>query len=114
MERPLLGRKAQEEKWNITWSAFGEELKKVSYMAVPMVAVTVSQYLLQVISVMMVGHLEELALSGIAIGSSFANVTGFSFVVMFSPSILSFVFFTCKFAHMLCYMDFGSDISCMF
>ena len=89
MEKPLLGGKDLEEKWNITWSAFGEELKKVSYMAVPLVAVTVSQYFLQVISMMMVGHLGELALSGIALGSSFANVTGFSFVVMFSLSILS-------------------------
>ncbi|XP_022771980.1 protein DETOXIFICATION 3-like [Durio zibethinus] len=80
MEKPLLGRKDKEEKWKITWSAFGKELKKVSYMAVPMVAVTVSQYLLQVISVMMVGHLGKLDLSGIALGSSFANVTGFSFV----------------------------------
>ncbi|XVE72137.1 hypothetical protein DITRI_Ditri11bG0014500 [Diplodiscus trichospermus] len=81
MENPLLGRKDEEEKWKITWSAFVEELKKLSYFAVPMVAVTVSQYLLQVISVMMVGHLGELALSGIALGSSFANVTGFSFVL---------------------------------
>ncbi|XWS47597.1 hypothetical protein CRYUN_Cryun14cG0165800 [Craigia yunnanensis] len=79
MEEALLDGK-EEEKWQITWSGFGEELKKVSYMAVPMVAVTVSQYLLQVISVMMVGHLGELALSGIAIGSSFANVTGFSLI----------------------------------
>ncbi|XWS75513.1 hypothetical protein CRYUN_Cryun01aG0095900 [Craigia yunnanensis] len=93
MEKPLLGGKEQEEKWKKTLSAFGKELKKVSYMAVPMVAVVVSQYLLQVISVMMVGHLGELALSGIALGSSFANVTGFSFVVMFSHSILSLCVF---------------------
>ncbi|XP_022728016.1 protein DETOXIFICATION 8-like [Durio zibethinus] len=79
MEEALLGGK-EEEKWKLTWNGFGEELKKVSYMALPMVAVSVSQYLLQVISVMMVGHLGELALSGIAIGSSFTNVTGFSFI----------------------------------
>ncbi|XP_022759955.1 protein DETOXIFICATION 14-like [Durio zibethinus] len=80
MDEALLGRKDQEEKWKITWSGFAEELRKVSYMAVPMVAVTVSQYLLQVISVMIVGHLGELPLSGIALGFSFCTVTGFSFV----------------------------------
>ncbi|OMP04683.1 Multi antimicrobial extrusion protein [Corchorus olitorius] len=57
---------------------FVEELKKVSYMAGPMVAVSVSQYLLQVISLMMVGHIGQLSLSGVAIATSFTNVTGFS------------------------------------
>ncbi|XP_017975526.1 PREDICTED: protein DETOXIFICATION 8 isoform X3 [Theobroma cacao] len=79
MEEALLGGR-EEEKWRATWSAFWEELKMVSYIAVPMVAVMVSQYLSQVISLMMVGHLGELALSGIAIASSVTNVTGFSFV----------------------------------
>ncbi|MBA0828796.1 hypothetical protein Goarm_013431, partial [Gossypium armourianum] len=45
-----------------------------------MVAVTLSQYLLQVISTMMVGHLGELALSSSAITISLAGVTGFSFL----------------------------------
>ncbi|KAA3458410.1 protein DETOXIFICATION 8-like [Gossypium australe] len=63
-----------------TWgtTVFVKELKKVSYMAAPMVAVSVSQYLLQVISLMIVGHIGELALSGVAIATSFTNVTGFS------------------------------------
>ncbi|XVF71555.1 hypothetical protein PTKIN_Ptkin12aG0047500 [Pterospermum kingtungense] len=81
MENPLLGGKDEEEKWKITWSDFGEELKKVSYVAVPLVAVNLLQSLLQVISVMMVGHLGELALAGIALASSFVNVTGFSLIV---------------------------------
>ncbi|KAI9159752.1 hypothetical protein LWI28_001601 [Acer negundo] len=42
-----------------------------------MVAVSVSNYLLQVVSMMMVGHLGELSLSGVAIATSFTNVTGF-------------------------------------
>ncbi|WRX21556.1 Multi antimicrobial extrusion protein - like 10 [Theobroma cacao] len=79
MEEALLGGR-EEEKWRATWRAFWEELKMVSYIAVPMVAVMVSQYLSQVILLMMVGHLGELALSGIAIASSVTNVTGFSFV----------------------------------
>ncbi|XP_061338363.1 protein DETOXIFICATION 9-like [Gastrolobium bilobum] len=56
-----------------------KELKRVGSMAAPMVAVTVSQYLLQVVSLMMVGHLGILvSFSGVAIASSFAEVTGFS------------------------------------
>ncbi|KAK8507827.1 hypothetical protein V6N13_140569 [Hibiscus sabdariffa] len=77
-EKPLLQLQegGDRRKWGTT--AFVKELKKVSYMAAPMVAVSVSQYLLQVISLMMVGHVGELALSGVAIATSFTNVTGFS------------------------------------
>ncbi|MBA0556708.1 hypothetical protein Golob_026787 [Gossypium lobatum] len=57
-----------------------------------MVAVTLSQYLLQVISTMMVGHLGELALSSSAIAISLAGVTGFSFLV----SQFSFFFYLKK------------------
>ena len=58
-------------------------------MAAPMVAVTVSQYLLQVVSLMMVGHLGALvSFSGVAIAMSFAEVTGFS-VLVNSPSFSS-------------------------
>ncbi|KAI6677101.1 hypothetical protein NL676_037897 [Syzygium grande] len=53
---------------------FWEEVRRVGQVAGPMVAVTLSQYLLQGISVMMVGHLGELALSSTAIASlSFAS-----------------------------------------
>ncbi|KAL3844906.1 hypothetical protein ACJIZ3_002309 [Penstemon smallii] len=60
------------------WQMFVEELKKLSYIAAPMVVVTVSQTLLRFASMMMVGHLGELALSGAAIATSLANVTGHS------------------------------------
>ncbi|CAK9138556.1 unnamed protein product [Ilex paraguariensis] len=68
----------EERKWKITWTCFTEEMKKVSFVAAPMVAVTVLQYLLQVISVMMVGRLGQLSLSSVAIATSLTNVTGFS------------------------------------
>ncbi|KAH0917728.1 hypothetical protein HID58_025388 [Brassica napus] len=45
-----------------------------------MVAVNSSAYFLQVISIMMVGHLGELFLSSTAIAVSFCSVTGFSLV----------------------------------
>ncbi|KAE8022048.1 hypothetical protein FH972_007883 [Carpinus fangiana] len=53
MEEALLLSRGEER---VTWSAFTEELKSVSCMAAPMVVVTLSQFLLQVVSVMMVGH----------------------------------------------------------
>lgn len=64
------------------WSAVVKELKMVSYVAAPMVAVTVLQYLVQVVSVMMVGHLDQLSLSGVSIATSFTSVTGFSLLVI--------------------------------
>ncbi|KAL2571171.1 hypothetical protein AAZV13_18G235000 [Glycine max] len=58
--------------------AFCVELKRVGSMAAPMLAANMCQYLLQVVSLMMVGHLGLLvSFSGVAIAISFAEVTGF-------------------------------------
>ncbi|CAD5318080.1 unnamed protein product [Arabidopsis thaliana] len=59
------------------WMNFTAELKNVSSMAAPMATVTVSQYLLPVISVMVAGHCGELQLSGVTLATAFANVSGF-------------------------------------
>ncbi|KAG8492891.1 hypothetical protein CXB51_010271 [Gossypium anomalum] len=63
---------------------FIEETKRIGYITGPMVAVHFSQYFLQIISVVMVGHLGQLSLSSIAIAVSFGAVTGFS--VLFGMS----------------------------
>ncbi|XP_009776776.1 protein DETOXIFICATION 12-like isoform X1 [Nicotiana tabacum] len=68
----------KEKKWQINWDAVSQELKKTSRIMAPMVAVTVFQYLLQFVSIVMVGHLGQLALSSVAIATSLTNVTGFS------------------------------------
>lgn len=61
------------------WWVYRKELKKVSFMAAPMAASTILQYGMQIVGVMMVGHLgDELLLSGVSIASSFINVTGCS------------------------------------
>ncbi|KAH7524861.1 hypothetical protein FEM48_Zijuj06G0164000 [Ziziphus jujuba var. spinosa] len=70
------------------WSVFVGELKRVSFIAAPMVAVTVMQYLLQFASVMMVGHLDELSLSGVSIATSFTSVTGFSFLELIESRVI--------------------------
>ncbi|KAG2709475.1 hypothetical protein I3843_05G220100 [Carya illinoinensis] len=81
MEESLL-QKGREDKRtetpSITWGVLTEEIKRLGFLAAPMVAVTLSLYLLQVISMMMVGHLGELALSSTAIAISLSGVTGFS------------------------------------
>ncbi|KAL7606010.1 hypothetical protein Lser_V15G15040 [Lactuca serriola] len=83
---PLIERDDNDHR-RLTWSVFGEEAKKFGYIAAPMVAVTLSQYLLQVISVMMVGHLGELALSSAAIAISISSVTGFSLIMGMSSAL---------------------------
>ena len=58
-----------------------EEVKKQLYLAAPLMTVNLLLNCLQVISVMFVGHLGELALSGASMATSFASVTGFSLMV---------------------------------
>ncbi|KAJ1392033.1 Multi antimicrobial extrusion protein [Sesbania bispinosa] len=58
-----------------------EEIRKQLWLAGPLISVSLLNYSLQVISVMYVGHLGELALSGASMATSFASVTGLSFLV---------------------------------
>ncbi|XP_075634097.1 protein DETOXIFICATION 12-like [Castanea sativa] len=86
MEESLLATGIKEEKRkaetpSLTWVAFTGELKRLGFLAGPMVVVTLSQYMLQVISLMIVGHLGELALSSTAIAISLSGVTGFSLLL---------------------------------
>ncbi|KAL0431354.1 UNVERIFIED_CONTAM: protein DETOXIFICATION 1 [Sesamum radiatum] len=80
MEEDFGGKLTEREAatWNTKWGDLVQEVKKVSYIAAPMGTVTVLQYLLQVISVIMVGHLGQRMLSSVAIATSLTNVTGFS------------------------------------
>ncbi|XP_056165821.1 protein DETOXIFICATION 12-like [Syzygium oleosum] len=83
-ERLLVKREeaAEESKSDgITWGGVGEEVKRVGRIAAPMVVVASSQYLLQIISVVMVGHLGELSLSSTAMAVSLASVSGFSLLL---------------------------------
>ncbi|KAL5735149.1 hypothetical protein ACOSP7_033010 [Xanthoceras sorbifolium] len=62
-------------------NSVGEEVKKQLWLAGPLISVSLLQFLLQMISVMFVGHLGELALSGASMATSFATVTGFSLLM---------------------------------
>ncbi|XP_022734319.1 protein DETOXIFICATION 14-like [Durio zibethinus] len=79
--------KSETREMDSKWIVSLKELKKVCYIAAPMVAVMVLLQLLHVVSVMMVGHLDELSLSGVSIATSFAIVTGFCFLFGMSGAL---------------------------
>ncbi|XP_066372989.1 protein DETOXIFICATION 16-like isoform X2 [Miscanthus floridulus] len=58
-----------------------EEVKKQLWLAGPMIAGGLLRYVIQMISVMYVGHLGELPLAGASRANSFATVTGFSLLL---------------------------------
>ncbi|XP_073154543.1 protein DETOXIFICATION 16-like [Henckelia pumila] len=57
------------------------EVKKQLWLAGPLVLVSLLQFCLQLISLMFVGHLGELALSGASMATSFSSVTGFTLLM---------------------------------
>lgn len=58
-----------------------EEAKKQVWLAGPLILVGLLTFSLHIISLMMVGHLGELALSSASMATSFAYVTGFSLLL---------------------------------
>lgn len=58
-----------------------EEAKKQLWLAGPLVSVGLLNFCIQIISVMFVGHLGELALSGASMATSFTSITGISVLV---------------------------------
>jgi MATE family multidrug resistance protein len=90
-EQPLLLRReeGEEEGEEVGWRRrWGSEAGKLAYLALPMVAVSLTNYAVQVSSNMMVGHLPGvLPLSSAAIATSLASVTGFSLLVRTTPQI---------------------------
>ncbi|KAG5007547.1 hypothetical protein JHK82_025467 [Glycine max] len=67
-----------------------EEAKKQLWLAGPMVFVSVFQYSLQVISLMFVGHLDELLLASASLATSFVNATGFNVLMGMSSALDTF------------------------
>ncbi|KAK1384095.1 Protein DETOXIFICATION [Heracleum sosnowskyi] len=67
-----------------------EEAKKQVWLAGPLICVSLLQSCLQLISVMFVGHLGELALSAASMATSFATVTGFSLLMGMSCALDTF------------------------
>ena len=80
MEEPLVGGSI-EKAGGLKESLLVIEIKKQLYLAGPLIAGCLLQNVVQMMSVMFVGHLGELALSSASIATSFASVTGFSLLV---------------------------------
>ena len=70
-----------------------EEVKKQLWLAGPLISVSILQFCLQMISVMFVGHLGELSLSGASMATSFSSVTGFSLLVSWIFSVIKILIF---------------------
>ncbi|XP_039804453.1 protein DETOXIFICATION 16-like isoform X2 [Panicum virgatum] len=71
-------------------AAVGAEVRRQVELAAPLVACSLLQYSLQVVSVMFAGHLGELSLSGASVAASFANVTGFSVLLGMGSALDTF------------------------
>ncbi|KAI3836138.1 hypothetical protein MKX03_028117 [Papaver bracteatum] len=77
LNSPLISRNREENKAEIII----EEVKKQLWLSGPLITVNLLQFCIQLISVMFVGHLGELSLSGASMATSFATVTGFSLLM---------------------------------
>ncbi|CAI9110634.1 OLC1v1010694C1 [Oldenlandia corymbosa var. corymbosa] len=88
MEVPLLTENTHESNRAFpTWDLIGPEMKRICYLAIPLGVASVSQYLMRVTAMMMVGHLSELQLAGTSIATSITNVTGFSLLFGMSTAL---------------------------
>ncbi|KAL6650563.1 hypothetical protein ACP70R_009488 [Stipagrostis hirtigluma subsp. patula] len=86
MDEPLLGN-GVAKTGGVGENLVVGEVRKQLYLAGPLIAAWLLQNLVQMISVMFVGHLGELALSSASIATSFASVTGFSLLSGMSSSL---------------------------
>ncbi|XP_031499537.1 protein DETOXIFICATION 10-like [Nymphaea colorata] len=79
----LLGKEtlSSSDGGGISLVAVAQEVKRQGVIALPMVLVNMFQFLLQVISLMMVGHLGRLSLSSASIAASLCSVTGFTILL---------------------------------
>nr|CAB3467986.1 unnamed protein product [Digitaria exilis] len=78
VEEPLLAAVRPEEQEGLT---VREEVRKQLWLAGPMIGGALLQNVIQMISVMYVGHLGELPLAGASMANSFATVTGLSLLL---------------------------------
>ena len=72
------------------------EVKTQLWLSGPLISVTLLNFGISLISLMFVGHLSELSLSGASMATSFASVTGFSLLVSFSLLFLFILLQKCE------------------
>ncbi|PKU73923.1 MATE efflux family protein DTX1 [Dendrobium catenatum] len=86
LNSPLITRLVSADEKNGVAELIGRrevlaEVRKQLYLAGPLITSSLLLKIMQVISVMFVGHLGELSLAGASMATSFAGVTGFSLMV---------------------------------
>ncbi|KAL6640346.1 hypothetical protein ACP70R_022195 [Stipagrostis hirtigluma subsp. patula] len=87
MEEELLAATGTEKHGGGEQGLVAPEVKKQLYLAGPLVVGFLLQNAVQMISVMFVGHLGELALASASMATSFAGVTGFSLLAGMACSL---------------------------
>ncbi|KAL9247468.1 hypothetical protein vseg_020898 [Gypsophila vaccaria] len=90
MEAPLIKRGIDEDGSENWRDGVVEEVKKQVWLAGPLISVNLLLFSLQLISIMFVGHLGELPLSGASMATSFASVTGFSLLMGMASALDTF------------------------
>uniref|UniRef100_A0A0A9FLN9 Protein DETOXIFICATION n=1 Tax=Arundo donax TaxID=35708 RepID=A0A0A9FLN9_ARUDO len=88
MEDPLLAATGNEKHGGgKEESLAARDVKKQLFLAGPLIVGFLLQNIVQMVSVMFVGHLGELALSSASVATSFAGVTGFSLLAGMACSL---------------------------
>ncbi|XP_071725355.1 protein DETOXIFICATION 16-like [Rutidosis leptorrhynchoides] len=87
---PLVGQESESRHKSYSKDEILCEIKKQIYLAGPLMAVNLLVCGLSMISVMFVGHLGELALSGASMATSFASVTGTSLMIGMGSALDTF------------------------
>ncbi|KAL1365938.1 hypothetical protein HN51_013878 [Arachis hypogaea] len=67
-----------------------KEVKKQVWLAGPLILVSLLNFAIQLISIMFVGHLGELALSGVSMATSFSSVTGIALMMGMASALDTF------------------------
>ncbi|XP_004503307.1 protein DETOXIFICATION 16-like [Cicer arietinum] len=80
----------EKKKMTIERKQVIAEVKKQLWLAVPMSCIGLLQYSLQTISVMFVGHVGTLPLSGASMATSFASLTGFNLLMGIASALDTF------------------------
>ncbi|KAK1420896.1 hypothetical protein QVD17_22857 [Tagetes erecta] len=90
LETPLVGQELGNGVRIYSKDEIFSEFKKQLYLAGPLIIINLLIFGLSMISLMFVGHLGELALSGASMATSFASVTGTSLMVGMGSALDTF------------------------
>lgn len=93
VKNPLLHGSHGEERDGTWWEKLLDvnEAKEQILFSMPMILTNLSYFSITMISVMFAGHLGDVELAGATLANSWANVTGFAFMVILTSDCDSLV-----------------------